>query len=403
MVRRNSERGRSGSRRRPQQRSPTPGRQGGQSNRSEEARIDKMAKAALQELVRLQKQTASRSAPKWACNCGYKTNFADRSSCYRCAAKKGEGKGPAPLQPSQHVNRPKPALTPTPASSTPGPPEAAQPQSCPEVDLEACRRSAVDRLRHLRLLQDQSPGDPTFARWVTETEAELSIVKGKLHALKTPAARLQACLTRKTAADKEVTSAQAAASAAAAVLDLANGRLTAAADAQTALEHELRDLRLDGLLGTGATLPTAAPDPINLLEFAKAILAAVAPSATITAEALEQMAVRCNLAPPPAPPAVPAGPTERPPAGSATPHASQVRARSPSATVAAAQEAPAVRVARQALDAAVAVEAARAQEEAVAAAALAATLLAAGGGTPMEVTDSAATAPHTPRLVPPRK
>jgi len=228
------------------------------------------------------------------------------------------------------------------------------------------------------LLQDQTPGDPTFARWVTETEAELSIVKGKLHALKTPAARLQACLTRKAAADKEVVSAQAAANAAAAVLDLANGRLTAAADVQTSLEHELRDLRLDGLLGTGATVPTVAPDPINLLEFAKAILAAVAPSATITAEALEQMAIRCNLAPPPA---APVGPTERLPAGSATPHVSQVRARSPSANEAGAQEAPAVRVARAALDAAVAVEAAeaetRAREAEVAAAALAATL--AGG------------------------
>ena len=357
-----------------------------------------MAKAALQELVRLQKQTASRSAPKWACNCGYKTNFSDRSSCYRCAAKKGEGKGPAPLQPPQHVNRSKPASAPSPAASTPGPPEAAPTQSCPDADLEACRRSAVDRLRHLRLLQDQTPGDPTFARWVTETEAELSIVKGKLHALKTPAARLQACLTRKAAADKEVVSAQAAANAAAAVLDLANGRLTAAADVQTSLEHELRDLRLDGLLGTGATVPTVAPDPINLLEFAKAILAAVAPSATITAEALEQMAIRCNLAPPPA---APVGPTERLPAGSATPHVSQVRARSPSANEAGAQEAPAVRVARAALDAAVAVEAAeaetRAREAEVAAAALAATL--AGGGTPMEVTDSLTAPGHTPRLV----
>jgi hypothetical protein len=356
-----------------------------------------MAKSALQELVRLQKQTASRSAPKWACNCGYKTNFSDRSSCYRCAAKKGEGKGPAPLQPSQHVNRAKPALTPTPASSTPGPAEAASSESCPEVDLEACRRSAVDRLRHLRLLQDQTPGDPTFARWVTETEAELSIVKGKLHALKTPAARLQACLTRKAAADKEVVSAQAAASAAAAVMDLANGRLTAAADVQSALELELRDLRLDGLLGTGAAAPAGPPDPLNLLEFARAILAAVAPSATITAEALEQMAVRCNLAPP----AEPVGPPERLPAGSATPHASQVRARSPSALAPGAQEAPAVRVARAALEAAVAVEAveaeARAREAEVAAAALAATL--AGGGTPMEVTDSLTAPGHTPRLV----
>jgi hypothetical protein len=361
-----------------------------------------MAKAALQELVRLQQQTSNRSAPKWACNCGYKTNFSDRTSCYRCAAKKGEGKGPAPSQPSQHVNRPKPA--PAAAAPAPGLPEATSAEACPEVDLEACRRSAVDRLRHLRLLQDQTPGDPTFARWVTETEAELSIIKGKLHALKTPAARLQACLTKKAAADKEVLSAQAAASAAAAVLDLATGRLSAATDTQTALELELRDLRLDGLLGAGATVPSGPPDPLNLIEFAKAIIAAVAPAATITAEALEQMAIQCNLAPPVAP----VGPPERPPAGAATPHASQVRARSPSATVAGAQEAPAVRVARQALDAAVAVEAvareARAQAEAAAvAAALAATLAAGGGGIPMEVTDSPASAAgHTPRLVPPR-
>jgi len=362
-----------------------------------------MAKSALQELVRLQKQTSNRSAPKWACNCGYKTNFSDRSSCYRCAAKKGEGKGPAPTPPSQHVNRSKPAAAPVPAPSTPAPPEAGSSSSGPDVDLEACRRSAVDRLRHLRLLQDQTPGDPTFARWVTETEAELSIVKGKLHALKTPAARLQACLTRKAAADKEVATAQAAATAAAEVLDLANGRLTAAADTQTALEHELRDLRLDGLLGTGGTVPTVAPDPINLLEFAKAILAAVAPAATITAEALEQMAIRCNLAPPP-PPAAPVGPAERLPAGTTTPHASQVRARSPSATVEGAQEAPAVRIARAALDAAVATETvakeARALEAEAAAATLAATLAAAGGSRPMEVTDSPAIGSvHTPRLV----
>jgi len=251
------------------------------------------------------------------------------------------------------------------------------------------------------LLQEQTPGDPTFARWVTETETELSIVKGKLHALKTPAARLQACLTKKAAADKEVVSAQAAALAATEVLDLANGRLTAAADVQTALEHELRDLRLDGLLGTGASVPAAAPDPVNLIEFAKAILAAVAPTAVLTAEALEQMAIRCNLA---AAPVAPAGPTERPPAGSATPAVSQVRARSPSASASGGQEAPAVRVARATLDAAVAAEAAakeaRAQEEAVA---LAATLAAAGGALPMEVTDSPATAGgHTPVLVPPR-
>jgi hypothetical protein len=363
-----------------------------------------MAKAALQELVRLQKQTASRSAPKWACNCGYKTNFSDRTSCYRCAAKKGEGKGPTPSQPSQHVNRPKPA--PAAAAPAPGLPEATSTEACPEVDLEACRRSAVDRLRHLRLLQDQTPGDPTFARWVTETEAELSIVKGKLHALKTPAARLQACLTKKAAADKEVISAQAASSAAAAVMDLAAGRLTAASDAQTALELELRDLRLDGLLGAGATVPSAPPDPLNLVEFAKAIIAAVAPAASITAEALEQMAIQCNLAPP----VVPAGPAERPPAGAATPHASQVRARSPSARATGAQEAPAVRMARAAFEAAVAAEAADAEartrgaEEAAAALAAtrAANLAAAGGSGPMDLTDSPTPgAEHTPRLVKP--
>lgn len=356
-----------------------------------------MAKAALQELVRLQKQTSNRAAPKWACNCGFKTNFSDRNSCYRCLAKKGEGKGPAAVLPSQHVHR-KPNPIPATASATQSQPEVEATPLGIDVDLEACRRSAVDRLRHLRLLQDATPSDPSFARWAAETETELSVIKGKLHALKTSAARLQACLTKKAGADKEVANAEAAARAATEVLDLAKGRLVAATDAQAALERELRDLRLDGLLGPEAAATVQTPNPVDLLKFATAILAAVAPSATIPPEVLQQMAVMCNLCAPPAQ-------AEHPPGGTATPNAEKkTRSRSPSASATRVQEAPAVRAAKAVYEAALAAAALEAQNIDFALEGADSVFGTAGGVDAMEVTDSGATQPagRVPVLVAPR-
>jgi hypothetical protein len=310
-------------------------------------------------------------------------------------AKKGEGKGPAAALPSQHVPKVKPAASPAPASATQAPPDLDQLAPGPEVDLEACRRSAVERLRHLRLLQDQSPGDLSFARWVAETETELASVKSKLHALKTPAARLQACLSKKAGADKEVVNATATARAAVEVLDLANGRLLAATDAQAELEKELQELRLDGLLGPGAQVPAAAPDPVDLFKVATAILAAVSPSTSIPPEILKQMAVMCNLCAPGPSGSAPGG-TDIPPA------ASQVRARSPSESSPGVQEAPAVRAAKATYEAALAAEAAR---EAAYEVAEATQVGLDGGIAPMEVADSGATAStpgRMPVLVPPR-
>ncbi len=125
---RQPDRGRSASRRR----TATPGRQSG--NRSEEARVDRLANAALKELIKLQQQSTSRAGPKWACNCGYKTNFSDRTSCYRCLAKKGEGKAPAATPPSQRVARE------APPQAAPGAAGAATPAAqtqWPDSELEA--------------------------------------------------------------------------------------------------------------------------------------------------------------------------------------------------------------------------------------------------------------------------
>jgi hypothetical protein len=250
-----------------------------------------MANAALKELIKLQQQTASRSGPKWPCLCGYKTNFSDRTSCYRCLAKKGEGKAPAALQPSQRVAREAPPQA-APAAAAAATP-ATQMQS-PDSELEACRRATVDRLRNLRHLLDLSPGDAALARWVAETETELTVVKNKIHALKTPAARLQACLTKKAAADREVGLLAEAARAAAEAHDLANGKLCTARELQSELEIELRDLRLDGLLGQPPSAP-AGPSPVDLMAFAAAIMKAVAPSATLPQGTIEQLAAMCNL------------------------------------------------------------------------------------------------------------
>jgi hypothetical protein len=289
---RQSDRGRSASRRR----NPTPGRQSGPS-RSEEARIDRMANAALKELLKLQQQSSSRSGVKWACNCGYKTNFSDRTACYRCSAKKGEGKAPAASAPSQRVAKDNPASPPAPAAAAAavaGTPPSQAPLSA-DSDLEACRRSSVDRLRSLKHLLDATPGDPSLARWVGETELEIASIKAKIHALKTPAARLQACLTKKTAADKEVGLLAEGARVAAEALDLANGKLATARHQLSELEIELRDLRLDGLLGHPPA-EAAVPNAVDLMAFATAIMKAVAPGATLPTGMVEQMAAMCNLA-----------------------------------------------------------------------------------------------------------
>jgi hypothetical protein len=289
---RQSDRGRSASRRR----TPTPGRHSGP-GRSEEARIDRLANGALKELLKLQQQTSNRSGVKWACNCGYKTNFSDRTACYRCSAKKGEGKAPPALGPSQRVVKDPPPATPAPAAAAAAV-AGTQPSQYPlsaDSDLEACRRASVDRLRSLKHLLDTTPGDPSLARWVGETEQEIASIKARIHALKTPAARLQACLTKKTAADKEVGQLEEVARAAAEALDLANGKLSTARHQLSELEIELRDLRLDGLLGHPPA-EAAVPKPVDLMAFATAIMKAVAPGATLSTAIVEQMAAMCNLA-----------------------------------------------------------------------------------------------------------
>jgi hypothetical protein len=256
-----------------------------------------MANAALKELLKLQQQTSNRSGIKWACNCGYKTNFSDRTVCYRCSAKKGEGKAPAASAPSQRVAKETPASPPAPAAATAavaGTPPSQGPISA-DSDLESCRRSSVDRLRSLKHLLDSSPGDLALARWVGETELEIAAIKAKIHALKTPAARLQACLTKKTAADKEVGLLVEVARVAAEALDLANGKLITARNQLSELEIELRDLRLDGLLGHPPA-EAAVPKAVDLMAFATAIMKAVAPGATLPTGMVEQLATMCNLA-----------------------------------------------------------------------------------------------------------
>ncbi len=179
---RQSDRGRSASRRR----TATPGRQSGNrsGNRSEEARVDRLASSALKELLKLQQQSSGRAGTKGACNCGYKTNFSDRTACYRCSAKKGEGKAPAASAPSQRVAKDTPASQPAPvaaAAASSGTPPSQSPLSA-DSDLEACRRAAVDRLRSLKHLLDTAPGDPSLTRWVGETELEIASIKAKIHA-----------------------------------------------------------------------------------------------------------------------------------------------------------------------------------------------------------------------------
>jgi hypothetical protein len=256
-----------------------------------------MANAALKELLKLQQQSSGRAGTKWACNCGYKTNFSDRTACYRCSAKKGEGKAPAASAPSQRVAKDTPASQPAPvaaAAASSGTPPSQSPLSA-DSDLEACRRAAVDRLRSLKHLLDTTPGDPSLTRWVGETELEIASIKAKIHALKTPAARLQACLTKKTAADKEVGQLVEVARVAAEALDFANGKLATARHQLSELEIELRDLRLDGLLGHPPA-EAAVPSTVDLMAFATAIMKAVAPGATLPIGLVEQMAAMCNLA-----------------------------------------------------------------------------------------------------------
>ena len=180
----------------------------------------------------------------------------------------------------------------------------------------------------MRHLLDLSPGDAFLSRYVEETEAELGAIKRRIHSLKTPAARLQACLTRKAACDKEVLSLAQTAHQAAMALDAANTKLLAATTLQGELEIDLRDLRLDGLLGQPPD--PVHPSPINIMAFAKAIIAAIAPQSSLSDSALEQMAGLCGLAPGEPSASAPGGgatpPVERPARGMP---ADRARSRTP--------------------------------------------------------------------------
>ena len=150
-------------------------------------------------------------------------------------------------------------------------------------DLEAQKREAIEKVRVLRNLLEACPSDLQVQTWLTESEQKLSLIKSQIAGRKSPSARLQACLSKKSVADRDALSATADLQAALEEVRMKQAHLTSALALQQELEVELQALKLEGL-------PAAqAPSPASIVPLLVEVLQKACPDRPCSAEGLHAL------------------------------------------------------------------------------------------------------------------
>jgi hypothetical protein len=148
-------------------------------------------KKLLKEKNFLDKSISNRAGAKWPCQCGFKTNFAVRITCYRCSAAKPGQVQPGPSQPSQRTAAAEAARASARlAASLVAPPPVVV--STVEEDLKQAR----SRYDWAKSYVASAPSDLMAGNFLTECELTLKKAKQAVEASRSHPQRLTACLSR---------------------------------------------------------------------------------------------------------------------------------------------------------------------------------------------------------------
>jgi hypothetical protein len=193
-----------------------------------------------------QRRPATKVAgPVWACNCGFKTNWASNKACYRCAAAKGMGRplvsqavGPSQRAPAQAAARTAKAAA---SASAPPTPET---KIISEDDkaLHAARALVISWEHMLK----QHPGTLGAITGLNDSNAEVRAIKSRIESGKSHTERLHTAVTRQTQAAKEHKKADSEHAVLLAEVDISATRLAAAVAKLTEAEETLTSLQVEG-------------------------------------------------------------------------------------------------------------------------------------------------------------
>jgi hypothetical protein len=219
-------------------------------------------------------------ANSWSCRCGFNTNFATRSTCYRCGAPPGQGQavGAAPSQrtaqqtaarqPAQQAtqaSQPSQTAPPLPQASPVGPwfqgngpaatsatPPPGQSAEAEMTRVRAALKSRNEFIKHVKDMLTLNPDDAYYPVVLAGAEREVADLVSRLEALKPVEVRMASCygaLTRKTTLHTKLVADLA-------TMDLARAALALQVDTCLA---ELTILRAKHQNYSGANVvPTAA-------------------------------------------------------------------------------------------------------------------------------------------------
>ena len=195
----------------------------------------------------------------WACNCGFRNNYAMNKTCWGCHAAKGFGKRlpPQPASPSQRT----PAATnaraarAAAAASAPTPEAAREPKALSEAD--EVLKDAKSVVEHWKRMLRVMPGNVTAATGLADAEEALRVAKMTVESGRSHTDRLQSAVTRQAQAVKEHARVDAEHTDLSERLEAAAIRLSAAAALRQEADQALLSLQIEGA-GPQTTTPIPA-------------------------------------------------------------------------------------------------------------------------------------------------
>jgi hypothetical protein len=257
-----------------------------------EGQINEALKKLMKEKKFLDTSISNRAGAKWACECGFKTNFTVRTTCYRCLAPKPSLVQPGPSQPSQRT----PAAIAARASAR----SAASLVAPPPVVIT----TVEDELKQARTRYDwaktyvaNAPSDAMAGTFLNDCEAKLKKAKHAVEASRSHPQRLTACLSRQANLLKQAEAQKAEQDRLAILLTEASTKLLATQASLTEVEQELQMLQAASI---GAAPPPVGSSPMVDLSalsilVQQCFVAAGVPPPNVDAAILHGMAVGLGI------------------------------------------------------------------------------------------------------------
>jgi hypothetical protein len=218
-------------------------------------------KKLLKEKKFLDTSISNRAGAKWACQCGFKTNFAVRITCYRCLAAKPGQVQSGPSQPSQRTAAAEAAR----ASVRMAASLVAPPPVVVVASVEEDLKQARSRFDWAKSYVASAPSDLMAGTFLSDCEATLKKAKQAVEASRSHPQRLTACLSRQANLLKQSEVQKAEQDRLTALLTEASSKLLVTQASLSEVEQELQALQAAATSAPPVQLPATSAVDLSAL------------------------------------------------------------------------------------------------------------------------------------------